>query len=93
MKDYEGIFITKVLSGDDAAQKLLDQIQGEISKNGGKVEGLEKWGRRTIAYPIKKNKEGVYYKLDFKLEPGKVSELNKTYRLIEDILRAMIVAK
>lgn len=91
MKDYEGIFITKASLTDDANQKLLSLIEGEISKNGGKIENTEKWGKKTTAYPINKNKEGVYYKLDFKITPDKLTDLKKIYSLNEDILRVMIV--
>ncbi|MDD5449676.1 MAG: 30S ribosomal protein S6 [Candidatus Omnitrophica bacterium] len=93
MKDYEGIFIAKASLTDEADKKLLALIEGEISKSGGKVENVEKWGKKTIAYPVKKNKEGVYYKLDFKITPDKISGLKKMYGLQEDILRVMIVKK
>lgn len=93
MRDYEGIFITRSNLTDETSQKLLSLIEGEISKNGGKIENVEKWGKKTTAYSIDKNKEGIYYKLDFKIEPEKINELKKTYRLNEDILRLMIVKK
>lgn len=93
MKDYEGVFITKASLTDEISQKILSQIENEISKNGGKIDNIEKWGKRNLAYPIKKSKEGVYYKLDFKIGPEKVPELKKTYRVNEDILRIMIIKK
>jgi small subunit ribosomal protein S6 len=93
LNDYEGLFITKAALADEASAKLLTHIEGEITKLGGKIENTEKWGRKAIAYPINKSKEGVYYKLNFKIAPGKVSELTKIYRLNEDILRAMITKK
>jgi small subunit ribosomal protein S6 len=93
LNDYEGLFITKATLTDEAHQKLLSHIEGEITKNGGKIGNVEKWGRKNIAYPINKAKEGVYYKLDFKMDPGKISDLTKIYRLNEDILRAMITKK
>jgi len=93
LNDYECIFIAKGTLSDEASAKLFTQIEGEITKAGGKIENKEIWGRKAIAYAIKKNKDGIYLKLDFKLEPGKISELNKTYRLNEDILRAMIIKK
>lgn len=93
MKNYEGIFMTKANLTDEANQKILTLIEGEISKNGGKVENVEKWGKKNLAYSIKKNKEGIYYKLDFKIDPEKISDLKNTYRLNEDILRSMITRK
>jgi small subunit ribosomal protein S6 len=93
VNDYEGLFITKATLTDEESSKLLGSIEGEIAKHGGKVENTEKWGRKNISYPINKNKEGVYYKLNFKLTPDKISGLTKAYRLNEDILRAMITKK
>lgn len=93
MNDYEGLFVTKAALTDEASAKLLIYIEGEITKLGGKIENVEKWGRKNIAYPINKNKEGVYYKLNFKLAPEKISDLTKTYKVNEDILRAMITKK
>lgn len=93
MNDYEGLFVTKATLTDEASAKLLTSIEGEITKQGGKVDNVEKWGRKNISYPINKSKEGIYYKLNFKIIPEKVSDLTKAYRLNEDILRAMITKK
>ncbi|MCX5716574.1 MAG: 30S ribosomal protein S6 [Candidatus Omnitrophica bacterium] len=93
MKSYEGVFITKAGPADEANQKVLGQIEAEITKNGGKLENTEKWGKRNLAYPIKKNKEGLYYKIDFQIEPGKISELKKIYHLNEEIIRELIIRK
>ena len=93
MNSYEGVFIAKSGLTDEANQKLLSQIEGEITKNGGKVDNSQSWGKKTIAYPIKKNKEGLFYKLDFTVEPGKMSEIKKAYGLSDDILRVTIIKK
>ena len=93
LNNYEGIFIVKPSLTDETSKKVLGQIEGEISRNGGTIENLENWGKKALAYSVKKNKEGMYYKVDFKIEPGKVTELNNTYRLNEDILKVMIIKK
>lgn len=93
MNNYEGIFIIKPTLTEEVNKKVVSYIEGEISKNNGKIENPENWGRKNLAYSVKKNREGIYYKIDFKIEPAKISELKKTYRLNEDILRVMIVRK
>jgi small subunit ribosomal protein S6 len=93
VKSYEGIFITKSSLTDEASQKELSLIGEEISKNGGNIENTEKWGKRSLAYPINKNKDGVYYKLDFKIETEKIAELKKAYKMNDNIIRVMIVKK
>lgn len=93
LNDYEGIFIAKPSLSEELIKKLLSQIEAEISKNGGKIENVENWGRKNLAYSVKKNKEGVYFKLDFKIDPAKILELKNFYRLNEDILRSSIIKK
>ena len=93
MKNYEAIFIAKPTLTEEASKKLLSQIEGEIPKNGGSVANIENWGKRNLAYSVKKNKEGIYFKIDFKIESGKVPDLKKTYRLNEDLLRVMVIKK
>ena len=93
MNEYEGMFIAKPALTEETNKKLLSQIEAEISKNGGTIVNVENWGKKNLAYSVKKNKEGFYYKVDFKIEPGKISELKNTYKLNEDILKVMIVKK
>jgi len=93
LKEYEVIFITKTDLNEETGKKILAQVEGEVSKNGGSVSNIESWGRRRLSHLIKKNKEGNYYKVDFAIEPGKISELKKAYGLNESILRAMIAKK
>ena len=93
MKNYEAIFIAKPTLSEELTKKLLSQIEGEIPKNGGSIENIENWGKKNLAYSVKKNKEGIYFKIDFKIEPGKIPDLKKTYRLNEDILRVSLIKK
>ena len=93
MKEYEGIVILKTNLTEEISKKVLAQLEGEISKNGGNIDKVENWGKRNLAYTVKKNKEGVYYKVNFKIEPEKISVLKNAYRLLEDILKVEILKK
>lgn len=93
MKEYEGIFILKPTLTDEASKKMLAQIEGEITKNGGSIVNAESWGRKNLAYAVNKNKEGIYYKIDFKMDSLKTAEIKKAYKLVEDIMRFMFVVK
>jgi small subunit ribosomal protein S6 len=92
MKEYEAIFII-----DPEKEKSLKEIAGAITagitKGRGKVLKEENWGKQRLAYIIKKNREGIYYKLDFSMEPSGISALSNSYKLNSDILRTMITAK
>lgn len=92
MNNYEALFII-----DPGKEKSLKEITSNITtgitKNNGKIEKEEDWGKQKLAYPIKKNQEGIYYRLNFSIEPSKITVLNNTYKLNTDILRVMITKK
>ena len=89
MKSYQALFILKP-SSEESVKKSISSIQEAITKNNGKVLKEENWGKKEIAYPIKKHKEAVYYKVDFSIEPSLVSKIDKAYRLNSSILRTLI---
>jgi len=92
MKEYEALF---VIDPDKEAsiKEIADTITGSITKAGGKVEKEENWGKQRLAFRIKKKADGIYYKLDFSIEPSKISVLNSDYKLNADISRVIITTK
>lgn len=93
MNTYEGLFIVKPELKEEDAKSIFKAINDSIAKNGGAVKKEELWGKRHLAYPVKKAKEGYYYKLDFDIEPSVISKLEAGYKLNADILRTMITRK
>lgn len=93
MRDYEAIFITKPSLAEDANKKVLTLIESEITKNGGTIANVENAGKKTLAYSVKKNREGYYLRIEFKIEPAKIEDIKKTYRLNEDIIKLSIITK
>ena len=86
---YEGMYIFNTGLTDDARQKLLDKVEANIVEKGGKVVKTFDQGRKKLAYPIKKKREGHYYILYFNLPSDTMDKLWREYRLNEDILRFM----
>ena len=64
-----------------------------MTKNGGAIKKEENWGKKQLVYPVKKSKEGYYYKLDFTAPPEAVEKLKAGYRLNADILRTMVTKR
>jgi small subunit ribosomal protein S6 len=93
VKQYEAIFIIKPALDDKQIDGVMLSATSMITKKGGNVIKDEKWGKRVLAYPIKKQKEGVYYKVDFDADADKISDLKREYSLNLDILRTMIVCR
>jgi len=93
MNNYEGLFIIKPDLKEEDAKNVFKVISDSVAKNGGSIKKEEVWGRRQLAYPVKKFKEGYYYKLDFTSQSSAISKLEAGYKLNADILRAMITKR
>ena len=92
MNNYEAIFIVKS-DKEENIEKVTNQIIENITDNKGKISKTEKWGKKQLAYPIKKHKEGAYIKLNFSLDPLQVIKLDRACKLNSAILRALIIKK
>ena len=90
MNNYEGLFIIKPDLNEESV-KGVHKILGElVAKSGGTVKKEEIWGKRALAYPVMKFKEGSYYKLDFEAPGDAVSKVEAACKLNADIIRLMI---
>lgn len=86
---YEGMYIISATLSEDARKKAIDRITSSIEGQGGEIHNTLDWGRRKLAYSIKKRKEGFYYLVYFTLDSGKMPEIWDEYRLNEDLIRYM----
>ncbi len=93
MNTYEGLFIIKPDLKEDDIKNTCKAVQDAITKGGGSIKKEENWGKRPLAYIVKKYKEGYYYKLDFDLAPASVTKIEAVYKLNSDILRVMVTKK
>ena len=92
IKPYEAMFILRADLAEEPLKKLIAQIEEAIIKAGGKVEISQPWGRRRLAYPIGKQKEGVYHLVDFTCPSLAIDQIKQAYRLNEQIVRTMILS-
>ena len=93
MRNYEAVFILDPDLSGDAAKGAVTQIQELVSKSGGRVDGLQDWGRKRLAYKIKKRHEGHYVVLNFQMDSGHAKKLEQTLRLNDQVLRYLLVNK
>jgi small subunit ribosomal protein S6 len=88
MRYYELVFVLKPTLTEEEMASKVEQIKNLITSNGGEIYNEEKWGRRTLAYPIQNFNNGYYFIFNFKTEnselPGK---LEYNLRLDEDVIR------
>ncbi len=73
--------------------QATDRIAKVIGEAGGVVGGIDRWGRRRLAYDIAKQKEGYYVVVEFTAEPGAITELERTLHLADEVLRFKVVVK
>ena len=91
MRKYELMFIVKTAVESDGASKLAKSYEKIITDSKGKIESSKDMGQRKLAYPINKEINGFYYVVDFSASQETVAELNRRFRLDENIVRHMII--
>ncbi len=91
MKDYEVVFIIDPGCDDPQVGQEVDTVKEIIASGNGKVLETQLWGRRRLAYEIKKKKEGTYVLIRFKGDPALLAELARRFKLNEAILRHLTV--
>lgn len=87
MDNYETIFIVKPSLNDDEVEKAVEKIKAVIQKNGGELQKVENWGKKKLAYEVRKEKRGTYVLLNFKGPGPLVLQLEQHYRLDESIIK------
>lgn len=91
MKFYETMFILKPTLVEEEIKARLDFFKEVITKNGGEIETCLDMGMRNLAYEIKKNKRGYYYVIYFKAQPQLIKEIERNYRINENVLRFIVI--
>ena len=91
MCDYELMAIISPEVDEEGMSKIVDKVTQSINSRGGAVKEIKKWGRRKLAYPLKKFMEADYVLARFKLMPKLVKELEAEISTSGDILRYLVV--
>ena len=91
MKDYEVVFIIDPACDDSQVGQEVDTVKEIVASGNGKVLETQMWGRRRLAYEIKKKKEGTYVLIRFKGDPALLAEMARRFKLNEAILRHLTV--
>ncbi|WP_028659957.1 30S ribosomal protein S6 [Nocardioides insulae] len=91
MRAYELMIIVDPSIDERQVGPQLEKALTVVSKDGGSVESLEVWGRRRLAYEVKKNAEGIYAVVTLNAEPATVKELDRQLTLNESILRTKVI--
>lgn len=90
MNTYEGLFIFPEILNDEEFEAARSHVLAEIERQGGKVLGQRRLGRRDFARPIRKQRAGVYVRVVFEIDGSKIPILHGRYRLGDDLTRVQI---
>ena len=93
MRQYEMTYLISDKVNDNDLTAATGRINEVIAKNGGKILGEDNWGRRKLAYPIKKQEFATYVTLNLSLSPDKLSIVSRELRLSKEIVRYLLVVK
>ena len=88
---YEFLFIVDPNLGEPEVDALTAQVQGYVEKEGGKIQKVEKWGKKRLAYPIGKNREGSYVLMIANAPGSSISEVERRMRVTDGILRFLAI--
>ena len=91
LRAYEVMVILDPSLEERTVEPSLDKYLNVIRKDGGSVDNLEVWGRRRLAYEIKKNAEGIYAVISIAAEPATVKEFDRQLSLNESVLRTKVI--
>ncbi len=91
MQAYESIFIIRPSLSDEETQKLVEKMKGVVEKHGGTVLKTETWGRKKLAYEVKRERKGTYAYMTFQAGGATVSELERAYRLEDSVIKFLTV--
>jgi len=91
LKHYETMFIVKPTLTEEETVAQIDAVKATIEKNGGEIVAYDNMGSQQLAYEIEKNKRGYYFVAYFKGEPAGIAEIERNYRINENIMRFIFI--
>ena len=93
MNKYELVLVVNAKIEDDARAAVVDKAKAYVERFGGTVTEVEDWGKKKLDYEIQHMKEGFYYFIQFEAEATCPAELEKRVRIMENVLRYLVVRK
>lgn len=93
MKAYELLYFVAPTTDEDTRAAVTKRIENAIAQGEGKIDNVEAWGKRKLAYEINGLTDGDYTLVDFHADPAAVAELDRVLRITDAVVRHMIVKR
>ncbi|MDP3302331.1 MAG: 30S ribosomal protein S6 [Sulfuricurvum sp.] len=87
MRHYENLVIVKPTLTEEEIKNTIATVEEFITSNGGEIIARDAMGMKKLAYPIEKNARGYFYVMYYKIAPSAISEIERRFRINEEILR------
>ena len=91
MRSYQSVLILKPDIDEARVDEALEKIGEFIKSNGGACLKIEKWGKKRLAYRIRKNRFGIYLNIYHTLDSANVTDLESKYRLFDLVIKFMVL--
>ncbi len=93
MKAYELLYFVDPSIDEETRLATAKRIDTTITEQGGKVNNVEEWGKRKLAYEINDLTDGEYTLIDFETEPAAIAELDRVLHIMDAVVRYMITRR
>jgi small subunit ribosomal protein S6 len=90
-REYETIYVLRPNVAKDSQEKINQRVGEAVTREGGKLTTVENWGRRQLAYAVKKNKRGVYVYVKYVGGGAAVAEVERNLRMLDEVLKYQTV--
>jgi small subunit ribosomal protein S6 len=90
-REYETTMILKPETHKEGIRTLAARLQSILDRNGGRLQKIDNWGTRTLAYPLGRNKKGIYLYIRYLGGSDMVKELERNLRIHDDVVRYLTV--
>ena len=91
MRRYELMLVLRPDAPDDRASAVIDRTTRQLVAAGGQIVKVAPWGRRRLAYPIERYRDGSYHILVFEAPSEAIAELERSLEITEEVLRHLVV--
>ncbi len=93
MKRYEVVAIVKTELVEEDLNAIIERSSSIITERNGVIAKVEKWGKRRLAYEIKKQKDGFYFYIDYAGNGAIVDEMERNFKIDDRVLKFMTILK
>ena len=90
MRRYELMLVLRPDAPDERAAAVIDRTTRHVVASGGQIVKVAPWGRRRLAYPIDRYRDGSYHIVVFEAPPEAIAELERSLQITEDVLRYLV---